>query len=502
MTVTLKRGYNGFMIYFSLLVSLFCGPAFAKEAAVFKGESCVRCHQALRVTGGSAKTPSSAPWRKRQVVVVGGGAAGLSAAHFLRDLDVLVLEKEDKVGGHARREYFGAVPYPVAAVYLDEPFGPVKEMIDHLKLNPFQIKNPAETIRFSGQTIPDWLSEEGLTRFAPETQPEMRKFAAAIKDVTRRGLEIPIPEVDKSLIADFDGITFKDYLLKNFGPMAAKIGDMYVKDMFGAGAGDVSALMGLLYSEDMVEKPGMSWPGGLGALSEALHEELGPRVSTGSLVVSARQDEKGAVVEFLKDGRRQEVRADAVIFATHMMVTKRVARDLSPEKRKVMEKVRYSAYVTVALSFSEKVWTQSYSLWSPDSVFTDLTFASQNNSDFPGTGTEAMPGQIAVAYLPLGAQGRKRLESSSDAAILAGVKRDLEKLLPGSTAKLKEARVIRWGHAMPIMGPHYYRDIQPVLARPEKRYFFAGEDVQAPALEGAIISGFDAARDVRAFLAR
>lgn len=488
------------MIIIALLLGLLGGPAFGKEAAVFKGESCVRCHQALRVTGGSAKMPSAKPWRRRQVVVVGGGAAGLSAAHFLRDLDVLLLEKEDKVGGHARREYFGAAPYPVAAVYLDEPFGPVKQLIDDLKLNPFQIKNPAETIRFSGQTIPDWLSEEGLTRFPPEAQPEMRKFAAAIKEVTKRGLEIPIPEVDKSLIADFDGITFKDYLLKNCGPTAAKIGDMYVKDMFGAGAADVSALMGLLYSEDMVEKPGMSWPGGLGALSEALHEELGARVSTGALVVSARQDGDGVLVGFVKDGKHHEVRADAVVFATHMMITKRIAQDLSPEKRRVMDKIRYSAYVTVALSFSEKVWSESYSLWSADSVFTDLTFASQNNSDFPGT--ETMPGQIAVAYLPLGAQGRKRLESSSDAAILAGVKRDLEKLLPGSTAKLKEARVIRWGHAMPIMGPNYYRDIQPALARPEKRYFFAGEDVQAPALEGAIISGFDAAQDVKTFLAR
>jgi protoporphyrinogen oxidase len=81
-------------------------------------------------------------------------------------------------------------------------------------------------------------------------------------------------------------------------------------------------------------------------------------------------------------------------------------------------------------------------------------------------------------------------------------KQDLERVLPGSVAKLKDARVIRWGHAMPVMGPHYLRDIQPVIAKPEGRYFFAGEDTQVPALEGAVYSGYYAARDARAQLTR
>jgi protoporphyrinogen/coproporphyrinogen III oxidase len=489
----------------SLFLSLIlAGPAGAKtpeqkiadHMAQFKGESCKRCHDLVR-DGKDAKT--EAPEPRRQVVIVGGGLAGLSAAHFLRDLDVLVLEKEEKAGGHARRESFENGPYPVAAVYLDKPEGVVKEMMDDLKLSASPIVPPAETLRFRDKAIAEFLSD-GVGEFPPDVRPEIEHLSRELKAISEKNIVIPVLDSDKELIARFEGISFYDYL-KPFGALSVSIGDMFVKDMFGAGARDVSALMGLLYIMDMITPSGLSWPGGLGVASEALAKELGPKVRTGAFVVSVRQTPEGARVEYMQEGKRKMVEADAVIFATHMLVTQRVAKDLSEEKKKAMAKIKYSSYVTVPLSFNEMVWDKGYSLWSADSFFTDITWAGKNNSRFPGT--EKLPGQVGVAYCPLGDSShaaRRALMKASDAEIIGKVKKDLEKVLPGSLAKLKDARVIRWGHAMPVMGPNYFRDIQPVIARPEKRYFFAGEDTQAPALEGAVYSGYYAARDARKLL--
>ena len=484
-------------------LSLAVLPAQAAPAEVpFRGESCARCHALIR--GGSAaelKLPAKAE-RRRQVVVVGAGIAGLTAAHFLKDLDVLVLEKEDKAGGHARRGWFPNGPYPVAAVYLDKPYGVVKELVDDLKLKPSPIHAPAEALKVGDKAVAEWLSD-GVGRLPPSIRPEMEKLSAALKEISKRNLTIPVTDSDPDLIAKYEGVTFWDWLEKGFGRTSAEMGDMFTKDMFGAGAKDVSALIGLLYIMDMIEPSGCSWPGGLGAASEALARELGPRVRLGATVVSTRQSPQGVEVTYLKDGKLRTVEADAVVFATHMLVASRIAKDLSAEKLAAARKIRYSTYITVPLSFKEKVWDQSYTLWSEDSIFTDITFDAQNNSHFPGA--DAMPGQVAVAYVPMGERShgaRRELLQTSDREIIARVKKDLEKVLPGSVAKLQDARVVRWGHAMPVMGPHYLRDIQPVITRPEKRYFFAGEETQVPAFEGAVFSGYFAARDVRAFLGR
>jgi protoporphyrinogen oxidase len=493
-----------------LFLSAGCAPSKKPESAVrtvqaaratpFKGENCARCHGDIRDAARKAPAVFPASSRpRRRVVVIGGGMAGLSAAHFLKKFDPLVLEKEDKAGGHARREFYPNGPYPVAAVYLDKPAGIVKELIDDLKLDPSPIHAPAETLRYGNQAIAEFVSD-GVGEFPADVRPAMEKFSAALKDVSKENLAIPIQSADPAVLEKYDALTFQEYLEK-FGPLPSSLGDMFAKDMFGAGSADISAYMGLLYIMDMIKPSGYSWPGGLGFVSEALAKELGPDVETGALVVATKQTPDGVEINYVKDGAHRTVLADAVVFATHGLITQRIAKDLSEEKKAAMAKIKYSTYVTVSLSFREKVWEQGYSLWSADSYFTDITFASQNNSHFPGT--DQMPGQIGVAYCPLGERhhdARYYLLDTDDAQIIDRVKADLEKVLPGSVAKLQDARVVRWGHAMPVMGPHYFRDIRPVIAKPENRYFFAGEDTQVPALEGAVYSAYYASKDLAAFL--
>src|ERR1700682_2326610 len=76
-----------------------------KSTPRVEGEHFEICHQVR--DGYQFQRPDAT--RKADVVIVGGGVAGLSAGYFLRGKDWLLLEKENHFGGNAYQgEYDGA----------------------------------------------------------------------------------------------------------------------------------------------------------------------------------------------------------------------------------------------------------------------------------------------------------------------------------------------------------------------------------------------------------
>src|SRR5215470_6817970 len=83
------------------------------RAVSLEGEHYSLCHQ-LR-DGHSFARPDAT--RKADIVIVGSGSAGLSAAYFLRGKDWLLLEKEDHFGGNAYQEEYAGQPYSTGSAY-------------------------------------------------------------------------------------------------------------------------------------------------------------------------------------------------------------------------------------------------------------------------------------------------------------------------------------------------------------------------------------------------
>src|SRR5216683_6901299 len=87
----------------------------APGGALVHGEHFEICHQ-LR-DGHQFERPDAT--RKAEIVIVGGGVAGLSAAYFLRGKDWLLLEKEDHFGGNAYQEEYEGQPYGTGSAYAE-----------------------------------------------------------------------------------------------------------------------------------------------------------------------------------------------------------------------------------------------------------------------------------------------------------------------------------------------------------------------------------------------
>src|SRR5438477_6950757 len=83
-----------------------------------------------------------------EVVVVGGGIAGLAAANALRDLDVVVLEASDRVGGRIRSEPRDPYWLNLAAHVFPGPGSALDGLVGELGLR---------TERIPGSTTNAWL---------------------------------------------------------------------------------------------------------------------------------------------------------------------------------------------------------------------------------------------------------------------------------------------------------------------------------------------------------
>lgn len=455
----------------------------------------------LAASAGAAEA-SPSPDGVRDVVIVGGGLAGLSAAHFLKDLDVLVLERESRAGGKARAELWGSLGYSSAATYFSEPYGPIKRLLDELGLEAGVLPHPQDSLWLGGKAIADFL-DSGIDRLPlPESERAgLRAMAADLRRSADGPLVAmpPVPDGDTLTpeLRRLDRLTLREHLTKAYGERAAAHADLVCRGIFGAGAGDVSALQGL-NALGAQFGPTAAFPGGLGAIAEAVGRELGPRLRTGATALFVEQDADEVRVTYSSDGSTRTARARRAILAVDAPTALSLARGLPEARSAALRSVRYSAYALVVLALREPLPLETMSLWSLGTVFTDLSLPGLAQ---PPAGADG-PAQLVLAAVPFGAQGQARLDGTPDPELVERVLADAETIFPGLRAKLHGARVVRWRHAMPVAGPGYLTELRPRLARPWGRVSFAGQETEMPYSEGAIASGLRAAEETRARMKR
>ncbi len=135
------------------------------------GEDNKICHQ-VRDGKVFARPPVSA---RHDVVIVGGGVSGLTAAYLLRHRDFLLLEKEPHWGGNAYlMEYQGAA-YATGSAFLaksEHAYNFARE----IGLEPLPIANPDGSI-LKGEWIPDtWGSGLDKLPYPASVRESFKKF--------------------------------------------------------------------------------------------------------------------------------------------------------------------------------------------------------------------------------------------------------------------------------------------------------------------------------------
>jgi monoamine oxidase len=448
--------------------ALLAEPQGKSPDARVEGEHFAICHQ-LRDQHSFARPEAT---RKTEVLILGGGMAGLSAAYFLRDKEWLLLEKEEHFGGNAYQEEYEGQAYSTAAAYdFRDSFSDqlAKEIGLHLRL----IDMPDPTID-NGQYVPDtWGAGLEHLPYKKEVVASFKKFR---DDMMKIKLRERIAELDQKLFSD---------LVSTYSPEVAKWWDAYGPSNWGAVTEETTAFIGVNDAQYLIkgeDRTRVILPGGMGCITHRLVEILKPkfadRMLSEATVVSVVPDADGVRATYLKDEKLTTIAAKVAIVCTPKFITSRLVAGLPNDQKMAMRRMRYAPVPMINMIFDKPVYRRGYDNWCPGNSFTDFIVADWTIRNDPNYKPKY---NILTFYAPLRETERSTLLQENDCkAFAARVLRDFQKCLPEFNVDPVEIRVYRRGHPMMMAVPGQFTVNRMIASRPMERVFFGNSDSGGP----------------------
>jgi hypothetical protein len=320
---------------------------------------------------------------RKDVVIVGAGIAGLSAAYTLAKAgkrDFMLLELEAQAGGNSCSGKNEVSAYPWGAHYvplltkestvarkLFEDFGVIKGYGENglpVYDEYFLCADPHERLFMRGR----W--QDGLvpaTGISDEVETEYKRFFGLMEGYKKMqgrdgkiAFAIPLDKSsqDPELLA-LDKLSMRDWMLQQ-GFVSEEL-RWYVnyccRDDFGTTMEETSAWAGMHYfasrsgeAANAAAADVITWPQGNGWLAGKLLEPIKNNIHTAALVYRVTEHNKGAVVEYQdqRSGESVRIEAKAVVMAVPRFVAARLIQ--SPRHAIIADEFSYAPWVVANIT--------------------------------------------------------------------------------------------------------------------------------------------------------
>jgi monoamine oxidase len=335
---------------------------------------------AVGLPAAEAKARRTRRVRSADVVVIGAGLAGLSAARRLvrAGRSVLVLEARDRVGGRILNHPIGAGEViEVGGQWVGPTQDHVLALARELGVKTFLTYNQGQNIYYRRDEPPAtrrrrYDSTGPLGPIPPDTPAAIGELAVVLADLDAKARQVPrAAPWTAAQAAEWDGQTFETYkLAKTTAPGARFLLDVSAQAVFAAEPRDVSLLFVLLYIacagndanpgtlERLINTPGGAQEsrirGGSQRIAIELARRLGKRVILDAPVHRIVQKGGGVVVQT----DAVEVRARRAIVAMAPAMTAKIefAPNVPGDRAQLIQRFPMGSVIKCQAIYDRPFW--------------------------------------------------------------------------------------------------------------------------------------------------
>ena len=454
--------------------------------------------------------------RRADVIVVGAGFAGLTAAREVvkAGRSVIVVEARDRVGGRVwNHDLGGGEQSERGGTFVGPTQNRILALADELKVGKFETFATGNNVSVIQGERSEY-SDTGPTGTAPSDPRILPELAAVVTQLNEMSKEVPVDAPwAAAKAAEYDAQTLETYIRANSqSDRFRSLIPVATRPIFGTEPRDLSLLFVLFYiaasgDERTVgtfdrnfntRNGGQMWrlSGGSQTIAFRLAEQLGRRRIQLSSPVR-RIDQDGAGVTVTTD--RHTFRGGHVIVAVPPTLAGRIVFDpiLPPERDQLMQRVGQGTLTKVAAVYDKPFWRDkglNGTALSTDHIVT-ATFDDSPPGGTPGVVFGFVGGDQARIYARLTEAERRARTLDAFATFFGEEARGAKDLFDTQWPNEQWSR----GGPVGVHGPGSLSELGPALRAPVGRIHWAGTETSTywnGYMDGAVRSGERAAKEV------